>query len=140
MKRPAIVFHGAVRGGQLHIKRKADFERMIRQMEGSEVELVLRKHYKVRSLSQNAYYWGVVVALLAEHCGYDDPEEMHHALRHRFLLIHNDPIETLHGKTSLQGARSTAKLTTAEFSEYMEQARRLAAEMGVVIPSPGEIE
>lgn len=139
MKQPAIIFHGAVRGGQLHIKRKAEFERTIRQMEGSEVELVLRKHRKGRSLSQNSYYWGVVVALLAEHCGYD-PEEMHESLKFRFLRTHEDPVETLHGRTMLPTVQSTTTLNTAEFSEYIEQARRLAAEMGVVIPSPGEIE
>lgn len=53
---------------------------------------------------------------MAEHCGYE-PEEMHDAL-----------------------VRSTAKLNTAEMTEYIEQCRRLAAEMSIYIPDPNETD
>jgi hypothetical protein len=43
-----------------------------------------------RSLKQNAYYWSVVVAMLADAAGYDDPEDMHDALRAKFLSIRGD--------------------------------------------------
>jgi hypothetical protein len=40
----------------------------------------------------------------------------------------------------LPTVRSTTDLDTAEFVEYIEQCRRLGAEMGVIIPSPGFAE
>ena len=53
---------------------------------------------------------------------------MHEALKWRFLQKHDGPLVTV---------RSTTDLDTAEFTEFIEQCRRLGAEMGVVIPGPG---
>ncbi len=72
---------------------------------------------------------------MAEYCGYE-PEEMHEALKVRFLLKHGFSNET----TTLPTIRSTTDLTTAEFSEYVDQCRRLAAEMGIIVPDPGAVE
>ena len=72
----------------------------------------------------------VVIPVLAERCGYED-EEMHDALKWRFLQKHDGPMPTV---------RSTASLNTVEFSEYTAQCRRLAAQMGVMIPDPGAVE
>lgn len=124
------IFHGQVSGGQLKLVRREDFARWVTLYEGKRIELVLREHKSKRSLPQNSYYWGVVVALLAEDCGYD-PEEMHEALKWKFLQRHDVPLPTV---------RSTASLNTAEFTAYIEQCRRLGAEMGVVIPSPNEAD
>lgn len=82
-----------------------------------------------RSLSQNAYYHGIVVKLIADHCGYE-PEDCHQALRTRFL---SEP-----GELGLARVRSTTELDTREFTEYVERCRQLAAEMGINIPDPGE--
>jgi len=74
-----------------------------------------------RSHAQNRYYQGVVVPLLAEHIGYEQPE-MHEVLKHEFLPY---------------GTRSTTDLTVAEFTDYLERICRWAAEkMDCVIPPP----
>ncbi len=101
-----------------------------RFLEGKEVEITIGPRRKRRSLNQNSYMWGIVYALMAEAAGYT-AEEMHDALKIKFL--------TVHGDTALPTVRSTAKLTTAEMEEYLENCRRLAAETyGLYVPLPNE--
>jgi hypothetical protein len=128
MQQPAPIFRGRVENGKISLDYPGSFKALLARLEGKQIALRLTKHHHARSLSQNAYYWGVVIPLLAEGCGYDD-EEMHEALKWRFLARHDGPMPTV---------RSTATLNTTEFCEYVEHCRRLAAEMGVVIPDPRE--
>jgi hypothetical protein len=130
MQRLAPIFRGKVEKGKIRLDSPGSFQAALARLEGKQIALRVTKHHHSRSLSQNAYYWGVVIPLLAESCGYED-EEMHDALKWKFLQRRDGPMATV---------RSTAGLTTVEFSEYTEQCRRLAAEMGVVIPDPGEAE
>ena len=73
----------------------------------------------------------MVIPLIAECCGYDS-EEMKTALKLKFLRTGDD-------KNGLVRVRSTADLSVDEMTEFIEQIRRLAAEMGCAIPSPGEV-
>ena len=131
MKAPTPIFHGKITDGRFVLDRRKEFAALKSKLEGAEIDLRLSKHRKPRSLSQNAYYWAVVIPLLAEHCGYE-AEEIHDALKWQFLQAHEGgPLPTV---------MSTAGLDTAAFTEYIEQCRRLAASMGVVIPNPGEAE
>lgn len=125
---PTPIFGGTVQNGKICLEHPGAFKAVLARLEGKQIGLRLTKHSHTRSLSQNAYYWGVVVPLLAESCGYSD-DEMHDALKWKFLQRHDGPMPTV---------RSTAGLNTAEFSEYIEQCRRLGAEMGLVVPDPGE--
>jgi hypothetical protein len=127
MQQPAPIFRGKVEKGKLRLDSPGSFQAALARLEGKQVALRVTKHHHSRSLSQNAYYWGVVIPLLAESCGYGD-EEMHDALKWKFLQRHDGPMPTV---------RSSASLNTAEFSDYVEECRRLAAGMGVVIPDPG---
>ena len=141
-KNPVPIFRGRIENGKIHLEQREDFAGLIQRLDGSEIDLRLSKHRNVRSISQNAYYWAVVIPLLAEHCGYED-EEMHEALKWRFLQTHADQSGEFEVKSSwvrLPTVRSTTDLDTAEFTEYIEQCRRLGAEMGVIIPSPGFAE
>ena len=131
MKSPSPIFHGRVTEGRFVLERRKEFAALKAKLEGAEIDLRLSKRRKPRSLSQNAYYWAVVVPLMAEHCGYE-PEEMHEALKWQFLQTHE--------ASTLPTVMSTTDLDTAAFTEYIEQCRRLAAGMGVVIPNPGEAE
>lgn len=129
--RPAAVFSGRITNGKIIIDRAVDFAKLRSRLEGFEVDVVLRRHRKPRSLSQNAYYWAVVVPLLAERAGYDD-EEMHEALKWRFLQSRGG---------DLPSVRSTADLDTVEFTTYIEQVRKLAADFyDLYVPDPGEAE
>ena len=126
------VFSGRIVNGAIKLDRAVEFSALRARLEGCEVDLVLRRQRKPRSLKQSAYYWAVVIPLLAEVAGYDD-EEMHAALKMRFLRNHVG--------ADLPSVRSTSDLDTAEFTEYIERVRQLAAEFyGLLIPNPGEAE
>lgn len=125
------VFFGCVSKGEVYLDEERRYDLLLRQLEGCDIELLLRKRRRIRSGPQNRYLHGVVIPILAEHIGYD-LEEMKEALKWRFLQVHQN------GK--LPTVRSTARLDTAEMTEFIEQTRRLAAEMGCYIPDPGEIE
>lgn len=128
---PVPVFRGKVEGGKLLLYDQAGFLKYRNTHEGHDVSVTVKRWRDPRSSPQNRYYWGVVVPLLADHCGYER-EEMHAALKWRFLRIHDEG--------NLPTVQSSSALNTEEFTDYIEHVRALAAAMGVVIPDPGEAE
>lgn len=125
------IFRGEVKAGRIVLESPGEFRAVIAKFEGSAIALRIHKFRNKRTLSQNAYYWAVIIPLLGESCGYDD-EEMHDALKHRFLRDRENE------KAGLVLVKSSAELNTKAFGEYVDSCIRLAAELGVVIPSPGE--
>lgn len=120
--------------GRIKPDRRHDFLRHVKGFTGQQVEVIVRKPRKQRSDRQNRYYWGVMLAILSEHLGYEEPEELHEALKLHFLRV-EDP------EKPLPGLRSTASLSTREFEEYVEKVRMFASiEYGCYIPEPNEVE
>src|SRR3990167_9562383 len=105
-----VKFGGFIKNGELFLDNPAKFK-------------------KQRSNAQNNWYWGCVVAIPAEHIGYTS-EEMHEAYKFMFLRRKNvgKPITV----------KSTASLSTVEFSKYVESCRMWCAENGYIIPDPDE--
>ena len=103
-------------------------------LRGETIEVTLEKRRKRRTDSQNSYYWGVVIKMIADTCGYRTSEEyagIHSELKQKFLPKSG----------RLQIAKSTSSLNTVEFSEYIEKVRQWAAEeLGIYIPDPSEVE
>lgn len=100
---------------------------------GHEVSLTVARWRDQRSSPQNRYYHGVVVAMLAEFCGYDR-DDMHEALAMKFLRIEDCPV------TGVPRRRRTPDCDTKDFADYVDACVRLAAESGVVIPDPNQVE
>lgn len=99
---------------------------------GKHVEIIVRKERTQRTERQHRYYFGVVVPLIAEHCGYEK-DEMHDLLAMRFLRMEDDPI------TGSPRRKHTPDTDTKEFSDYLDSCIRFGAELGVVIPEPGAV-
>ena len=141
MRQPVPIFEGDIVEGKLkllpHIKQA--ISRWCHTFQtGTHVDITIRKHKTKRSNKQNAYYWGVVVPILANHFGYDQ-EEMHEELKLLFNPVQSkiDPGRKIGG--------STTKLSTVEFfsdeDSYIERICRWAAsEYGVYIPPPEKAE
>lgn len=102
--------------------------------EGKNVQMTLRKEGKPRSLSQNRYYHGVLVKMISEETGHDT-EEIHEILKSKFL-----PHQFVKfGSEDIEVVKSTTRLSTEEFGDYIERIRAFAAmELNLSIPSPGE--
>lgn len=115
--------HPSVRGLlRLHLLR----------MTGKPVEITVTVARNKRTDRQARYYFGVVVPLIAEHCGYDK-QEMHELLAMRFLRIEDDPV------TGAPRRKRTPDTDTAEFSVYVDQCIQFAAALGVYIPEPQQV-
>jgi hypothetical protein len=87
---------------------------------------------------QNAWLWGVAYPLLADALGYDLHE---HDLLHYALLgeCYGTVYDQRFGRELPR--MSSSKLTTKEFSDYMEWlVRWAAAEHRCYIPLPGEAD
>jgi hypothetical protein len=103
--------------------------------DGQDVDVIIRKPRKHRSSHQNAYYWGVVIDILAKHFGYE-PEEMHDAL---LAELWRDHSRTKNGM--LSPIKRTSSMSTVEFEDYCARVRRWAVQnYGVRIPEPNEVE
>jgi len=126
------IFRGRVEAGKLKLDHRDEFAALLQRLEGKEIELTLRRYRRQRTPNQNRYLHAVVIPVLAEHCGYD-AEEMKTALKLRFLRDGDGELK------GLPRVRSTADLTTAEMTEFIDNIRRLATEMGCSIPSPNEV-
>jgi hypothetical protein len=102
------------------------------------IEVKVKK--RVRSDVQNAYYWGVVVAMISERLrelGHDvDRDLTHEFLKGRFLYSELTDPNT--GEV-MRIPRKTSELATEEFIEYMEHIKQFAAEtLDIYIPDPNE--
>ena len=127
-----MIFVGSVKEGKLILDLPASFNRYLMTLEGKRVTCEVKKFVKKRTDLQNRYYWGVIVDILSRELGYE-PEEIHLMLRERFLRIHDEQ------HPDFVIAKSTTKLNTQEFNEYIEAIQRWAAqELQIYIPDPTE--
>jgi hypothetical protein len=134
---PVPIWLGVVHGGRLALDVRADFDAYVRGLSG-RVELVIRRAKSKRSLDQNAYVFGVAYPLLADALGYDahEIEDLHYALVAKWGGEHFDK-----RLNAMVPNKRSSRLSTVEFSEYMEWLVRFGAETcGCVIPLPGESE
>lgn len=88
-------------------------------------------------MSQNRYYWSVVVAEIAAFIG-ETSEDTHELLKAQFLPGRD--IELLDGQT-LKMPPTTTRLSIEQMTEYIETVRRWAASfLGLSIPDAGQVE
>ena len=128
---------GKIEAGRLKLYRPYAVEQYTSQLEdGTEVYMIIQKQGQGRTLPQNAYYWKLM-RLLGNEIGYEH-NEMHDALKYEFLREHPDAT----GKTKvLPKIKSTAQLTTVEFTDYIERIKRFAAEkFQINLPDAEEME
>lgn len=133
------IFQGTIRSGKLFLDSKPKFDEYLQGFPNEKrVEVTVDKLKHTRSNSQNRYYWGVVVKLIADHTGHD-PEQIHELLKqlhspkwHFFSVTKDDKVTGT--------PTSTTRLDTIAFVEYTEKCRIWANEfLGVQIPLPGEV-
>jgi hypothetical protein len=123
------IFTGMVDNGGLRFDRKSVVDNYMCTLIGQRVEVIIRKPRTKRSDVQNSYYWGVVIELLSKELGYDK-DEMHEILKYKFLQSN---------AMGMPYIKSTTKLSTGEFEEYLSKIKQWAAEfLHIVIPDPNE--
>lgn len=125
------IFHGKIEGLLLVWDNPEKVRGYLKGLEGKRIDVTIRKERSQRSTNQNNYYFGVVCKVLGDYFGYE-VDDMHEALKLKFLQV---------GPCDVPTIKSTTKLNTSEFEDYLERIRRWAAtEYSVVVPLPNEAE
>lgn len=137
IKKPQPMFHATVSKGKFLIKDKKTFMDYVLSLaspdkEETPVTITVKKFYRNRTDQQNKYYWGVVIPIFQQLCGYETAAEMHAALSYEHLRIKKGPLYTV---------KSTRKMTTVEWEDYMTLLRMWASkEFQAYIPLPNEVD
>lgn len=142
MKQPIPIFEGDIVNKKLKIseREKEAIRRWCATFQnGTHLDITIKKHKTKRSNEQNAYYWGVVIPILADHFGHDNAEDMHEDLKQEF-----NPIESKVKPGKMIGG-TTTKLSTVDFfsaeTSYVERICRWASmEHELYIPPPKKVE
>lgn len=111
-------------------------EKAIAYIERNDKEMIceIRKDKRNRSTVQNSYYW-FLLTMLEQETG-NDKNDLHEYFKDKWLM-HNAEI----WGTYFYYAKSTTKLTTLEFEDYLEKIRVFASrELGIFLPKPNETE
>lgn len=133
----AKVFKGTIRQGKIVI-HEYDCEKWLiklSSLEGKECEFIARKKSYQKSNKQNRYYRGIVVKIIAQHCGYSQ-ERAHGALLMKFF-------KQIDPKNGAEYIRSTKldQWKTIEWEEKMSEIRQWASEfLCLYIPKPNEVD
>jgi hypothetical protein len=96
----------------------------------------ITEYKRTRSNEQNAYLWGVAYPSILQHLPGWDADDVH-----EFCLGECFGWETMEGlgRKRLKPIRRSSKLSTTEFSAYVEFIQRTMAEKGIYVPDPGEV-
>lgn len=131
----------SMQAGKVVMRDRQKFDDCIRALADGTYLVAIDKAYSSRSNSQNAYYWSVIVK--AFRTGFQDTwgevvsiEEAHGTLKERFNFTEK---VNEHTGEIVRIPRSTASLTTKEFTDYMEHCRAFIQEwFNIEIPDPNE--
>jgi len=125
-------FTAKVKGKSLTFNNPSLYSRHMQLFEdGDNVLVTIKRQSRSRSNRQNAYYWGVVLDIIAKDTGHT-PEELHEIYKRMFL---KKKIINYKGK-EFPVPGTTTDQDTNEFSEYIERIRAEAASMGILVPDP----
>ena len=109
----------------------------MRKTQGMLITVTYQAIKPTRSLLQNKYYWGVVIAMLAREIGYT-PEVMHEYMKEIFLSA------SYLGMPDGQGLTyhpSTKTLSKKEFDDYIQKIRIWAGDfLSLDIPLPNQTQ
>ncbi len=99
------------------------------------LNVTIKPYRKKRSVDQNAYYWGVIIKVLAEHTGYT-PAEMHEEILGAYVGWES---RTIKGHSREYPRRRTTfpdTMETVDFAGLIETGISIAIDLGIVIPQP----
>lgn len=89
--------------------------------EGDKITVYLTNERPKRTVSQNNYYWGVYLPLIARETGELDIDSLHNLFKGKFLT--KAIVEVLGEKVRI--TKSTTDLSTVDFGEYISAIENL---------------
>lgn len=126
------------RNGQMQLRNRAAYDAAMRTMPDGEYTVTFERRKATRSEQQNRYYWGVVLATVAEHTGHG-VDELHEYFKQRFNSKRVVLVDPTTGEVKDENTigLSTAKLNKVTFADYVNHIVQFAHEdLNVTIPPP----
>ena len=96
------------------------------------LQVEIKPYRKNRSTSQNRLYW-MWLNCLSDHTGHT-PDELHQEMKVRFLGVEHIEVKGVH----LILPKSTTKLTTQEFTDFLKKVESAGVELGCALPIPDD--
>lgn len=116
------------------VKNRTDREVLIEYLSclpDKAFDVTIKLHREKRSNPQNQLYWAIV-GLVAKETG-NDKDTVHRFFAKQFIGYDTRTI----GEERIAIVRSTASLSTEEFSEYLDKVMSFTSqELGIIIPDP----
>lgn len=109
-------WRGRVEKGKLTLMDQDRFVSYLASLEGQSVDIVVSKHRKCRSDSQNRLYWEML-SIITYNTG-NSKDYLHDYYRSKYL----SEKKSINGDTFTQ-IRSTTSLNTEEFTRYLNDIR-----------------
>jgi len=140
MPRPVFVIGATFADEKFTLDSDAKYRSFLRTLTPGRYLVSIEKETHSRSLKQNAYYHGVIVAAVSETTGYE-PDEAHEVLKH----FCNPKVVTVTNRETgvaeeVRIGGSTASLTVEDFAAFCSRCQRWAAEtLSCYIPDPNEL-
>lgn len=128
-------FTGKVDKGRVVFDQPERWTGGLARYAGRRVEVTIRAERRVRSLSQNRYYWSVVVPIFGEWTG-EEKDEAHETLKTLHLMTDF----VLPTGELIRKPGSSRTLSTVEFQAYVERVCTWLALQGVYVPPPGALQ
>jgi hypothetical protein len=143
-----LTYFGSVKDGKIVLPGKKLREELPKFFEGKNIMLTVERRKKRRSVEQNRYYWGVVLNILCHSLKeYNGEMELttdivHEWCKDRFIPLVSDWEEIIlqvpDGQKEV--VKTSTKLTTVQFMDYIALIQQWAAEYNIYIPDPNEFE
>jgi len=140
MKTP--IFNCTPTNGEPIFANPGKFKMHCALLNGKECELILRRKTKKKSNKQAAYYWAVVVPIIARAMGHRENSEKEKEEVHGHLQLIHFVYTDGQGRKYIRSSKLD-KWTTVEWEEKMCEIRQWAAEFfepSCYIPLPNEVD
>lgn len=125
------VFYARVLGGKPKFPDPARLSRLLAALEGEEIDVLIRKHRKGRSLKQNGYLW-FMYDFIAQRVAGHTKDSIHQAMGQMFRTDFSGKLPVV---------KSTTDMSTVEMTEYWEKIWQFSAEtLDIVVPDPNSEE
>lgn len=141
-----LEYNGSVKDGKITLPKRLRAE-VVASFEGELIRVVFERKKKVRTPSQNSYYWAVIVPMILDemiNLGYDEFQSgnkdhlqiVHEYLKNKFLPAKEVP--DVNG-VAIKLPPSSKNISTVEFMEFIDSVCKWAAEcLNLRIPEPNE--
>ena len=135
-----VEFTCPVNAGRIPVEVSQNLRSTLEKLNGKTAKITIQEKRKTRSLSQNAFYFGVVIPAI-QHMFFEAGQPVDEQVVHEYLKRHvGNLTRTLQTPDGKQAAvtRSSTELDTIEWELFIEQIRAWAAQWNTEVPFPNE--